>query len=130
MCVRRARASAGAFVRCNLVRSGVTFAQVPVGIFTVRDDGQKQVLGHMSEGGLHSCSCIAWPASDASPVPEWNYVEKCGKALNLPLIASDPQWNKTAFEGIKWKYFNEKPCRGARWWRGWIGTGVHEWGYW
>ena len=116
------------FVRCNLVRNGVTFAQIPIGIFTVRNDGRKQVLGHMQEGGLHSCSCIAWPTRLRRSVPEHNYIEKCGKKLDLERIAHDATWNVSAFQGIEWKYFSEKPCRGAKWWRNWIGSGHHEWG--
>ena len=118
--------------------------QVPLGIFLVRADGRMQVLGHMEEGGLHSCSCITWqmqgahgrsgaaatarPVPALKPIPEWNYVERCGKHLNLSVIGHDPAWTATAFAGNAWKYYEEKPCRGARWWRGGITTGHHEWG--
>ena len=117
------------FARCNLVRTGVTFVQLPVGLFLVRSDGRKQVLGHMVEGGLHSCSCISWLSTALQRlIPEHNYLERCGKALNLTTISSDPRWNVTAFLGVEWRFSNEKPCRGARWWRHGISTGHHEWG--
>ena len=152
------------FLRCNLVRHGVTFLQLPVGLFLVREDGRKQILGHMREGGLHSCTCISWRMqgdharagvayarshveelagkgrradqfvktldrqASVKPIPEWNYIERCGKQLNLSLIAGDPAWTQTAFVGADWRYGQEKPCKGARWWRQGISTGHHEWG--
>jgi len=117
------------FTRCNLVRHGITFAQLPIGMYLVRSDGRKQVLGHMKEGGLHSCSCVSWrsPAVSRRASPEKSYREKCGKQLNLTTIASDPDWANTAFVGFDWKYLQEKPCRVARWWREKMTTGHHEW---
>ena len=105
------------FLRCNLVRTGVTFVQVPLGVYSVRVDGRKQVLGHFAEGGLHSCSCVSWLARRATPAPpERNYAERCGKYLNMSTLASDPDWQVSLFQGHVWKHLSEKPCRGARWW--------------
>ena len=85
----------------------------------------------MNEGGLHACSCVAWQpppgARGLRGVPEQNYVERCGKYLNLSKLAYDPGWNASAFEGLVWKHWSEKPCKGARWWLGRMSSGHHEW---